>query len=399
MDRSDLKYLFLIITIFIAACIETDIYLPAFPDMMLYFSVSEEQIQSLLSWNFFGICISGPFYGPISDSIGRKKPLLFALGLFLFGSVMTIFAQSYSVMLCGRLLQGLGSGGCFTLGTALIFDVFKGAQAMQAFNRINNIIPFLMAGAPLLGGYLNYAFGFRSNFIAIALFVLLSFVICLCWLSETLSIEKRKPLMVRKIMGDFKVALTNVPFWQLTLVVSLLFAGYLAFLSGTAVLFVLEFGVSKAAFPFFQAALLGAWLVANLTCGRAIARWGNKQVKMLGTILISIGAIGFLATWFLAPRDPYILTGVMLFYAFGANWTMGLYYPESMEIMPDIKGVTASILTSLRLLIAAGIVGLTGTLYDATAYPLTLIILAIVGVSVPLIVCYELWKEEVIVHS
>jgi MFS transporter, DHA1 family, multidrug resistance protein len=77
MDRiKEIKYLSVIIIIFIAACIETDIYLPAFPDMMKAFSVSESAIQGLLTWNFVGICISGPFYGPISDSFGRKKPLL-----------------------------------------------------------------------------------------------------------------------------------------------------------------------------------------------------------------------------------------------------------------------------------------------------------------------------------
>src|SRR5579885_3668479 len=86
MTKRELKYLLLIIVIFIAACIETDIYLPAFPDMMAFFSVSEETIQSLLTWNFIGICLSGPFYGPLSDAIGRKKPLIAALGLFLAGS-------------------------------------------------------------------------------------------------------------------------------------------------------------------------------------------------------------------------------------------------------------------------------------------------------------------------
>src|SRR5260221_11231309 len=107
MTKKELKYLFLIFVVFIAACIETDIYLPAFPDMMNYFSVSEEAIQSLLTWNFVGICVSGPLYGPISDAFGRKKPLIVALGLFLAGSLITLFAHTFDHMLWGRLLQGL----------------------------------------------------------------------------------------------------------------------------------------------------------------------------------------------------------------------------------------------------------------------------------------------------
>lgn len=389
MTKTELKFLFLIIAIFIAACIETDIYLPAFPDMMAFFSVSEEAIQSLLTWNFIGICVSGPFYGPISDAIGRKKPLMTALGLFLVGSLITLFAHNYTLMLSGRLLQGLGSGGCFTLGTAIVFDAFRADRAIKATNQINSIIPFIMAVAPMLGGYLNNAFGFRSNFLAITLFVLISFVICIFFFQETLPKEKRAPLESKKVIRDFKEALTSVPFWQLTLVVSLLFAGYLAFLSTTAVLFVVEFGVSKAVFPFYQASILGAWLIANLTCTRAINKWGNYKVKMIGTTLILIGGLGLIVSAWLTPRDPNFQTLFMLLYAFGANWTMGLYFPEGMELHPDIKGVTASLLTSARLLITALIVGLAGMLYNGTIYPIVAVLVGIIAATLPMIILYE----------
>lgn len=100
------KTLFLMIVIFIAACIETDIFLPAMVDMMNYFHVSEEEIQMLLTLNFAGICLSCPLYGPISDAFGRKKPLLVALGLFLMGCILTLFSNDFTVMLAGRVLQG-----------------------------------------------------------------------------------------------------------------------------------------------------------------------------------------------------------------------------------------------------------------------------------------------------
>src|SRR5690349_13920675 len=111
MLSKEWKYIFLIISIFIAACVETDIYLPAFTDMMAYFAIPEDAIQGLLTWNFIGICLVGPIYGPLSDSLGRKKPLLFALGIFFLGSLLTLVAENFTLMLIGRVLQGLGSGG------------------------------------------------------------------------------------------------------------------------------------------------------------------------------------------------------------------------------------------------------------------------------------------------
>jgi len=387
--RTELKYLFLIIVVFIAACIETDIYLPAFPDMMVWFSATEGSIQRLLTWNFIGICVAGPLYGPLSDSFGRKKPLMLALGMFLAGSVITLFANTLDQMLVGRILQGLGSGGCFTLGTAIIFDAFQEKRAISAINDLNTIIPLIMSAAPLLGGYLNHAFGFRSNFLVIAIFVLLSFLICSLMFDETLAKEKRSAFKAGVILNDFKQAFCSLAFWQITMVISVLFAGYIAFLSGTAVLFVVEFGMSKTVFPFVQAVILGGWIAGSLLLNRAISKWGIPKVKRFGLVLSVIGGIGLAVTALVAPRDPYLLTVGMVIYAFGANWIIGLYFPEGMEILPKIKGVTASLLTSARLLIAALVVEMTSALYNATIYPLAAVVFGTIVVILPTLILYE----------
>jgi len=387
--RTELKFLFLIIAIFVAACIETDIYLPAFPDMMAWFSTTEGAIQSLLTWNFVGICVSGPLYGPLSDSFGRKKPLIAALGMFFFGSIITLLAQTMDLMLLGRIFQGIGSGGCFTLGTAILFDAFQKEKAISALNRLNTIMPLVMAGAPLLGGYLNHAFGFRSNFFAIAIAVFLSLTICLFFFDETLPKEKRTPLETKTLLQDFKRAFSSLPFWQLTLVVSVIFGGYIAFLSGSSVLFVVEFGMSKTLFPIIQGFILGGWVVGSFLLDGAVRKWGILRVKKTGIIFSVFGGLVLsLATYFF-PRDPYCLTAGMVLYAFGANWIIGLYFPEGMEILPEIKGVAASLMTSARLLVAAWIVSLSSSLYNATIYPMAALVIGTILLFLPLLYFYE----------
>ncbi|HEY5260129.1 MAG TPA: MFS transporter, partial [Rhabdochlamydiaceae bacterium] len=340
----------------------------------------------LLTWNFVGICVSGPFYGPLSDSWGRKKPLLFALGMFLAGSLLTVVAQDLNQMLWGRILQGLGSGGCFTLGTAIIFDTFQKERAVDALNKLCTAIPLVMAGAPMLGGDLNYSYGFRSNFFAIGVFVLLSLIVCLTMLDETLPVEKRVPLNFRKVLKDFKLGLSCLPFWQLTLATSVIFGGYIAFLSGISVLFVTEFGISKTVFPFIQGAVLGGWVAGSLTIKRSMKKWGTPKVKKAGVVLCVIGTAVLVLITLIAPRNPYLLTSGMVLYAWGANWVFGLYFPEGMEILPDIKGVTASLMTSVRLLIAATVVAITSSMYNATIYPVTLMVVATLVVLLPVLI-------------
>lgn len=67
----------------------------------------------------------------------------------------------------------------------------------------------------------------------------------------------------------------------------------------------------------------------------------------------------------------------MVPYAFGFIWVQTPYVSEVMELMPEIKGIAASLLTSARLLITAGVVGLSGLLYDGTIIPLTFLLIAI----------------------
>lgn len=394
--REEWRFLFLIIVIFVAACVETDIFLPALPDMMKNFFVSEGAIQGLLTWNFVGICLAGPFYGPLSDSFGRKKPLLIALSVFFAGSLLTFFAQTFDQMLLGRILQGIGSGGCFTLGTAMLFDVFQKDKAISAINQLNLIIPMIMAGAPMLGGYLNCTFGFRSNFFAIGILAFLSLSISLLFFKEPLAKEKRVPFSGVSIFRDFAQALKNLAFWQVSLLTSLTFAAYIAFVAGSSVLYVVAFGVDKVLFPFFQAAILGAWMVGSLTLKRSLARWGNLRIKKMGAFFSVLGGAWLGVTALFAPESPFSLTFGMVLYAFGANWTFALYFPEGMEILPHIKGTAASLMSSIRLLIASAAVGLASWMYNATAYPLIAIVLGSLAVILPIMIWYEKGKEKVI---
>lgn len=394
MKRAEIKILFLIIVIFIAACVETDIYLPAYPNMIAYFGVSKAAIQRLLTWNFIGICLSGPFYGPISDAFGRRKPLLFALVLFEIGSLLTVFANRYETMLIGRFLQGLGSGGCFTLGTAIMFDTFKKEKAMRAVNQLNTIIPVIMALAPFVGGILNYYYGFRSNFSLIAVMALISLTISFLMFEEPLSKEKRKPFHAYQILSDFKRAFLCLPFWQITIVLSLMFSAYIAFLSIISVLYPIEFGVSQTMFPFFQGALLISWLIGSLSFKRVLKVFGAIRIKRFGMKLLVLSAVLFALATLFASRNPYLLTAPMVVFALGANWMMSLYFPEGMETLPDIKGTTSSLMTSFRLLITSLSIGAVSHSYQGTIVPVTWVVVITALVSMLLLTRYEKIKAN-----
>ena len=95
---------FLMVFIFLAAAMETDIYLPTFPDLLKDFHTNEAMVQRILSYNFIGICIGSLLYGPLSDHFGRRPILMFGFGIFVVSSVGCIFATNIEQLIGFRLM-------------------------------------------------------------------------------------------------------------------------------------------------------------------------------------------------------------------------------------------------------------------------------------------------------
>lgn len=148
-----------------------------------------------------------------------------------------------------------------------------------------------------------------------------------------------------------------------------MFSAFLVFLSTSSVLFVIEFKVKKSHFPFYQSSLLLAYLLASLTCSLIIKRFGITFLKKLSIISVIISCLLLVLVTLISPTNAFLLTASMLPYGCGFIWVQTPYVTEVMELLPNIKGISASILTSLRLLITAMVVGLTAKFYNATIVP------------------------------
>ena len=89
---SEKSYLFILLSMVIimytCVCAEADIYVSAFPQMIKYFDVAENEIQLVLSINFLGLCLASLIAGPLSDSFGRRKVILYGLALLAISSII-----------------------------------------------------------------------------------------------------------------------------------------------------------------------------------------------------------------------------------------------------------------------------------------------------------------------
>jgi len=388
-SKKEMKYLFLIFTVMIGSSLETDIFLPIFPDIVDYFKIENSLIQRVLTFNFIGIFVVAPFYGPLSDAFGRRKLLLIALSLFALGSGVTVYAESYQYLLLGRIIQGIGTGGCFSLGITIVFDIFHGIHAMRILNILDFLVLSLMTCAPILGGVLNNYFGFKANFAFILVLSLVSLALISLFLKDTRPHKQRKKLSMQTIFQDFKTVCSSFDFWQMALIVSLLFSGYIGYLSSTSVLYVSEFNLDRKLLPIFQATTLAGWFFASILLNLASKHLGNLALKKTAISILLIGLFLFTVVVIKYPKNYYALTGSMSLFSFGANWIVAVYQPIGMAVFPNITGTVSSILISFKLLFSAVVLGILEYFYSGTIFPIYWTVVFVVGACISVVMVYE----------
>ncbi|TKF08224.1 multidrug effflux MFS transporter [Enterovibrio norvegicus] len=357
---------FLILMIFLAAAMETDIYLPAFPDMMAAFNTNETMIQRVLSFNFLGICVASLIYGPLSDAIGRRHVLNLGYALFILGSIGCVFSNNIDILIFWRFVQGFGSAACMIIGAAMVFDLYKAEKAAEIVSDLNSLVVSIIAFAPMLGGWINYQFGYTYNFVFIAALTIATGLICFLKLPESLPIEKRKPLSVKGIGRDYVTVLKNGEFWANTLITTMIFSGYMIFISNMPLIFVNHLGVDSAVFPFYQVSLLVAFVIASVNNGRMIKGFGVNGLRRYGflTIVLMTFAMFVIPTHW--QQNPLLITALMVIYSLGAGVCIGIFFARSMEAVPEQTGVSASLVTAIRLALVAVLIDISGAMFDGT---------------------------------
>ncbi|ADG97471.1 drug resistance transporter, EmrB/QacA subfamily [Segniliparus rotundus DSM 44985] len=105
-----------------------------------------------------------PVYGTFSDLLGRKPLYLWAIGVFLLGSVIGGLAQSMTQLIVGRAVQGLGGGGLMILSQAIIADVAPPRQRGKYMGMMGAVWGLASVLGPLLGGWFTEGPGWRFAF-------------------------------------------------------------------------------------------------------------------------------------------------------------------------------------------------------------------------------------------
>jgi DHA1 family bicyclomycin/chloramphenicol resistance-like MFS transporter len=367
-----------------------DMYLPALPTITGQLGTTSSAVQLTLTGTLLGLGLGQLVLGPLSDALGRRRPLLAGTALHVLASLLVLVAPNVTVLGALRLLQGAGAAAGAVIAVAVVRDLYDGRAAATMLSRLFLILGAAPVLAPTIGGEILQFTSWRGVFALLATYGVLLLVVGWLALPETLPAERRRSTGFRGTLGSYRELLHDRSYVGLVLVAGLTMAGLFSYVSGSAFVYQGEYGLNQQQFGFLFGA--GAfWLIAATQLNPvALRRFEPQQVLFAGTV---VGALAGAALVVLAGTGTGGLPAVV-----GSLWTMlfacGFALPNAPALAlsrhGDTAGTAAALLGAIQFGVGAlvsPVVGLLGN--DAVAIgtvvvtSLVLAIVVLVGVVRP----------------
>lgn len=358
------------------AGISSDMYLPAFPAVAKDFDVSPSSVQTSLSVFFIGFGIGQIFYGPISDSIGRKWVIL--IGLLSYGILSALCAVSTSIdfFIGFRFFQGFAGAAGAVLGRAIIRDVFDGAELAKAMSLLMLVLTAGPMMAPLIGSFFLELSGWRSIFWVLALYGVLWCILILLIIPETLKKENQRPFKLYDLVQSFSMVLKHKSAMGYTLCVAFGFATLFAYITATPFIYMNIYGVTPKEYAIFFAVNVGAMALFTVINRKIVDRFTLNNLLKIWTWVLVLASSALLLGIYTNYAGVWGLA-VPLFFIIGslspiaANGISGCLRPFAHN-----AGMASSVFGVFQFG-GGGLIGaIIAQLNDGTAHPLGLVIIS-----------------------
>ena len=358
------------------APLSIDMYLPALPALGRAFGAGASQIQLTLSAFLLGLALGQVVAGPLSDVVGRRRPLLIGLAAYAVASLLCILAPSTAALVLLRFVQGAAGSAGIVIASAVVRDLYVGIAAARYYSMlmlVSGLAPIL---APIVGAQVLRFTSWQGVFIVLALLGTLLLLAVALGLRETLPLESRQ-------RGGIHVTLTT--FWRLfrdraflgyTLASGLAFAAMFVYISGSP--FVLQeiYSISPQEFSLLFGMNAVGLVIASQVNARLVGRVAPRRLLVAGLIAQAVSALVLLAV---VANGRIGLSGIVpaLFVIVAS---LGFVRPNATMLAlaghPNTAGSAAALMGVLQFAIAAAAAPLAG-IGGLTALPMAVLIAAL----------------------
>lgn len=334
------------------------IFVPVLPWVARDFQISLQVVQLTLSIYIIGLALGQLFYGPLADSIGRRPVLLLGLSIYTGASIGCMLANSIDLLIVMRFLQALGGCSGLLLGRAIVQDTTTGSETTKKLSLLTMMVMLGPGLAPLLGGMLAEAAGWRMIFAALSGLGILNLLLILRYVHKKECQQDRSKQV--SVVQNYKKLLASPKFILYTIGGSFSTTAVYAFLGVVAYVFInrLNYSMQDVSIALILI-MLGVWF-GCLAASRMVDRVSVEQMIKIGSLINLVSAsILFLCVWF-DYINAFSLIAPVVVYCFGSGITSPASLSKALSINPLVAGSASGIYGFMQMMVGALCTSLSG---------------------------------------
>lgn len=361
-----------------------DTYLPALPTLRQELHATDASTQLTMTGLLAGLGLGQLIIGPLSDSVGRRKPLIAGLIGHALMSLLCALSPSIEMLIIARTVQGLCGAAVAVVAMAIVRDLFSGMKAAQLFSRlvlVTGVSPIL---APSLGSALLALTDWQGIFVVLAVVALAAMVIAIIALPETLPTQRRTPAEPARWLHAYAALFSDRHYLTMVAVAAMMFAALFAYVAGSP--FVLQdvYGLSPAAFGVVFAINAVGLIALTQLNPVLIKRFGPARVLRVAVITGVAATIALLLTSLLGAGLIGFVVPIFVLLA-----ACGVSAPNATAIAlsrhGENAGTASALLGSAQFVIGGLASPIVGALNNGTAVPLAALMIFCTGLALALL--------------
>ncbi len=356
-DKALPGWLVLMALLIAIAPLSIDMYLPAFPAIESALGRPGGEAEFTLASFFIGISLGQLFYGPLSDRFGRKPPLYVGLAVYIGASLGCALAASLEALAAWRFLQALGGCAGMVIARAVIRDRCAAQEAARAFSMLILVMGVAPILAPLLGGWVSGAWGWRALFLVLAGFGLLCLALVATAMAETRDSRHAEPLSLARSLADYRRLLGERGFLGYSLAASFASAGMFAYIAGSPHVLIEIYGIPPKHFGWVFGLNALGFIAASQVNARLLKR--TPLTTLLRRSLRLTLATAVVLAGFALHGEPPMLPLLVCLFVFMAS--LGMVNPNANAAALASHGQIAGTASALMGTLQFGGAALTGS--------------------------------------
>jgi DHA1 family bicyclomycin/chloramphenicol resistance-like MFS transporter len=383
-EPSFVEFVIIISLMMSLTALSIDAMMPALPQIGSELRVQNANDRQLvISMIFLGMALGQLFFGPLSDKTGRKPAVYAGYGIYILGSILSIFAISFPMMLAGRLLQGLGVSAPRAITMAIVRDRYAGRMMARVMSFVMTVFILVPMVAPSLGQAVLGFSGWRGIFISFVVVALSTLIWFALRMPETLEPEQRAPFSLRRIVDATFVIVKNRTSLGYTVSAGLVGGAFLGYLSSAQQIFQEQYALGEL-FPIMFGIISVSIGLASFLNARLVLRFGMRFLVLWSLrIILGLALVALIVALITAGQPPFWF---LMAYLMSTFFCIGILFGNQNALAMDplgyLAGIGAAVVGSLTTLIQMPLGTIIGQNYNGTIFPLFIGLAVLTGLSI-----------------